>query len=141
MARVYMACGDYAKAEPLAQRALDLSKASDEDERSACLLDLAYLYRNQGRYSEAERFCLNGLALQQKLYYENHPHIGYTLRILSSIYREQGKYPQARRTLEDAVSIMRQSTLPDDQTMASFYADFGRLLTAHLLLTTHLLYT
>jgi hypothetical protein len=70
-----MACGDYEKAQPLAERALRLAKAKtgSDSEICSCTLDLAYLYGNQGRLTDAEAMCKQGLDLQKKLYYEDHP--------------------------------------------------------------------
>ena len=44
MARVYMAYGDYAKAQPLVERALTLARTTNasDSELSLCLLDMAY---------------------------------------------------------------------------------------------------
>jgi hypothetical protein len=50
MARVYMAYGEYAKAQPLAEKALTSAKRehSSDYELAMCLIDLATLYKNQG---------------------------------------------------------------------------------------------
>jgi len=100
MARVYMACGELEKARPLAERALELAgkTAATDRELSACLIDLACLYKSQGEFANAEDMCRNGLALQAKVYGEDHPYIAYTLRILSEIYREQGRFEQGAAT-------------------------------------------
>src|SRR3972149_8007825 len=114
MARVYMAYGDYAKAQPLTEQALTLAKTKNasEAEVCSCLLDLAYLYKHQGRLIDAEKMCDLALELQKKLYYKNHPFIAGTLKILASIYQEQAKYHQARSALDQAMSIMQTSHLP-----------------------------
>ncbi len=116
MARVYMAYGDYAKAQTFAEQALALArtKNASDSELCLCVIDLAYVYDNQGRLSEAERMCKLGLKLQQKVYYKKHPYIAYTLRILSSIYQGQGRYRDARLALERAMAIMLDSHSADD---------------------------
>jgi Tfp pilus assembly protein PilF len=48
IARFYMSGGDYAKAEKFANKAIDTalrSQQADED-TSACLIDLAWIYKN-----------------------------------------------------------------------------------------------
>ena len=102
MARVYIAGGNYAMAQPLAENALTLAKAKDDSdsELCKCLIDLAFLYKNQGRFSDAQEVCKLGLELQKKIYYKDHPYVAGTLRILSSIYQGQGKYHLARETLD-----------------------------------------
>ena len=132
VARVYMASGGYENARPYLVKALQLAKETDasDSEMSACMLDLAYLYKNQGRLVEAEATCVSGLELQEKAYSQNHPYIAYTLRILSEIYLEQARYKEAVETLERALTIVRGYSLEDDQELAPFKVDMARLLTA-----------
>ncbi len=132
MARVYMACGSYEKAQPLLERALNLAKKTNtaDSEMCACMIDLAYLYKNQGNMAEAETMCLQGLEMQQKVNGRNHPYVAYTLRILSEIYGRQARYDEAVGTLEQALTIMRGFTLEEDQDLAPFKVDMARLLAA-----------
>ncbi|HUT45826.1 MAG TPA: tetratricopeptide repeat protein [Sedimentisphaerales bacterium] len=132
MARVYMACGGYEKAQPLLERALNLAKKTKtaDSEMCACMIDLAYLYKNQSKLAEAETMCQRGLELQQKVNGQNHPYVAYTLRILSEIYGRQARYQEAVETLERALTIMRGFTLEDDQELAPFKVDMARLLAA-----------
>ncbi len=53
MARVYMAYGQYQKAQPLAEQALSQAKKDNIDGRelSACLFDLAYIYNKQNKFN------------------------------------------------------------------------------------------
>ncbi len=132
MARVYMASGGYEKARPFLERALNLAELTNasDSEMSACMLDLAYLYKNQGRLAEAETACLSGLELQEKAYSQSHPYVAYTLRILSEIYSRQARYQEAVDTLERAITIVRGYSLEDDRELAPFKVDMARLLTA-----------
>ena len=68
MARVYMAYGEYAKAQPLAEQALTLAKrnGAPNSELAMCLIDLATLYKSQDKLSDAEKMCKLGLKLQKK---------------------------------------------------------------------------
>lgn len=132
MARVYMASGSYAKAEPFLESALDLAKATNARDADvcACSLDLAYLYKNQGKLAEAETMCLSGLELQKNVYGPRHPHVALTLRILADIYRRQGRFQEATACLEQALAIMRAVENQDDPAMAPFKVDMARLLVA-----------
>ncbi len=132
LARVYMARGEYAKAEPLVQKALNDIRGNDsaDEQRCSCLIDLAWIYKNQGRLGEAERLCRDGLQMQRQLYYSDHPYIAYTLRILASIYQAQGSYTQAGIALDDAIAIMSKCHSADDPVIASFEVDVARLLVA-----------
>jgi len=133
MARVYMAYGEYEKAQPLVEQALASARKTNipDYELAMCLIDTACLYNKQNKLADAEKLCEQGLELQQKFLYENHPYIAYTLRILSSIYREQGKLYQAESALEKATAIMRSNNSEDDDyTMVSLEIDTAKLLVA-----------
>jgi tetratricopeptide (TPR) repeat protein len=132
MARVYMATGSYGKAQPLLENALDLARASNapDSEVCACTLDLAYLYKSQGKLAEAETTCLSGLQLQEKVYSPKHPYVAYTLRILGEIYRRQRRYREASDSLERAMTIMRGVSSENDPDMAPIEVDMARLLVA-----------
>jgi len=129
MARVYMAYGEYAKAQPLAEQALTLAKrnGASNSELAMCLIDLATLYKGQNNLSDAEEMCELGLKLQEKALYRNHPYVAYTLRTLSSIYSLQTKYSQAESTLDKAMSVMLDSHSANDKAMAPFFVDIGKL--------------
>jgi len=129
MARVYMAYGEYAKAQPLAEKALTLAKRehTSDYELGMCLIDLATLYKNQDKLVDAEKMCKLGLKLQKKVLYKNHPYLAYTLSTLSSIYCEQGKYYQSRSALDEAMAIMLDSHGADDKAMAPFFVDIAKL--------------
>ncbi len=132
MARVYMAYGEYEKAQPLAEKALTLAKAegASDSELAMCFIDLATLYSYQGKLVNAEEMCKVGLGLQKKTLYKNHPHLAYTLRTLSSIYYEQGEYSQANSALDEAVVIMLDIHAPEDRAMAPFYVDIAKTFVA-----------
>jgi len=131
MARVYMAYGKYAKAQPLVEQALALARAENDGdpEFGSCLIDLSFLYKLQGRLADAEEMCQKGLKIQQKIYFENHPYIAVTLQILSSIYEQQGDYQKAISTLNRAIAIMQESCQPKDPLLAPFYVAAGDLQT------------
>ena len=132
MARIYMACGDYAKAQPLAEQALIMAKDTNASNAELCssLIDLAYLYKDIGRLEDAESLCSLGLRLQEKVYYKDHPYIAYTLRILSDIYQGQGRYTEAQLTLDRAMDVMLKSHPADEPVMAPFLVDKAKLLAA-----------
>ncbi|MCH8120419.1 MAG: tetratricopeptide repeat protein [Planctomycetes bacterium] len=132
MARVYMAYGEYAKAQPLAELALTLAKREGacDSELAMCRIDLATLYKNQNKLLDAEKMCELGLKLQERALYKNHPYIAHTLRILSSIYQEQGRYRKARSALDKAMAVMLESHTENDKALAPFWVDIAGLLVA-----------
>lgn len=132
MARVYLAYGEYAKAQPLVEQALNVAKENNasESELAMCLIDLSVAYKQQGRLTEAEKACTMGLSLQQKVLYENHPYLAYTLRILSSIYLAEQKYQHADDALKKAMTIMLDSHQENDKGLVPFWVDIAELLVA-----------
>jgi tetratricopeptide (TPR) repeat protein len=132
MARVYMAYGEYTKAQPLAEKALIQARAEGaaDSELAMCLIDLATLYNYQGKLVDAEEMCKSGLELQKRTLYKNHPYLAYTSRTLSSIYYEQGEYSKAKSALDEAIVIMLDIHSTDDKAMAPFYVDMAKVLTA-----------
>jgi len=132
MARVYMAYGEYTKAQPLAERALTLAQKNCEpdSEIAMCLIDLATLYKSQNNLLDAEKMCKLGLELQKKALYEKHPYVAYTFRILGAIYQEQGKYDKAGSALDEAMAIMLDSHTENDRTLVPFWVDIAGLLVA-----------
>ncbi len=132
MARVYMAYGEYTKAQPLAERALTLAQKNCESdsELAMCLIDLATLYKNQNKLLDAEKMCKLGLKLQKKALYEKHPYVAYTFRTLGSIYQEQGKYDKAGTALDQAMAIMLDSHTENDKALLPFWVDIAGLLVA-----------
>jgi tetratricopeptide (TPR) repeat protein len=136
VARLYMSNGDYGKAEQFANKALNAAVKKEgantaaQEDTSSCLIDLVWVYKNQGRLLEAEKTCLLGLKLQQQTYYKDHPYIAYTLRILGSIYQAQGRYSAACEAFDRAMAIIRKCHTADDPVTASFEVDIARLLVA-----------
>jgi tetratricopeptide (TPR) repeat protein len=130
MARAYMAYGQFNKAMPLAEKALALAQQQDtpDQELANCLGDLAYIYNNLDRFTDAEQFCKLCIALQKKIYYDRHPFVAYSLRTLASIYQGQGKTAEAEEALQQAIDIMLESHPADDAVMAPFQVDFAKLL-------------
>ena len=129
MARVYIAYGEYEKAQSLMEQALaSARKANASDhELAMCLIDTACLYKKQNKLTSAEKMCTQGLKFQKKALSENHPYIAYTLRILASIYRQQGKLNKAGSALDNATNIMRNFHADDDYAMVSLEMDTAKL--------------
>jgi len=129
MAKVYMAFGNYAKAQPVVEHALNLAQTRNlgDKELALCLIDAAWLYKNQYKLAEAKRTCLLGLELQEKVYGADHPYIAYTLRILGSVYREQGEYTLAFSALDRAMAIAKKHSSPDSANLAAIKVDLAEL--------------
>ena len=59
------------------------------------LVDLASLYRSQGRYHEAEVLCTRALAIQDQTIGAKNPETIRTLKELAMVYRAQGRNREA----------------------------------------------
>ena len=131
MARVYMAYGEYKKAEPLARKALQAAKKQEDNnvELAMCMIDLATLCRFQGKLREARSVCEKGLKLQEDALFKNHPYVAYTLRNLACIHQAQGENEKAKEMLERAVEIMLESHSENDKALAPFWVDVAKVLT------------
>ena len=56
------------------------------------LINLADLYRKQGRYEQAEPIYLRALHLWEQKLGREHPQVAFPLTGLATLYREQGHY-------------------------------------------------
>ncbi|MDZ8087166.1 MAG: tetratricopeptide repeat protein, partial [Nostoc sp. DedQUE12b] len=70
--------------------------------------NLALLYYSQGRYSEAEPFYIQALALWRKLLGEEHPSLATSLNNLALLYGSQGRYSEAEPLLIQALDIFER---------------------------------
>ena len=108
--------GQYALAEPLLQKALDLRRnlLGDEHEDIAASLDqAASLYYYQGRYGEAEPLLQDALAIRKRLLGDEHPDVAQSLNNLALLYKNQGRYGEAEPLYQDALA-MRKRLLGDE---------------------------
>lgn len=130
MARVYMAYGQYDKAEPLVQQAFAVAEKNNlpDDQRLLCITDLAYIYCNTGKLEQAELKCAEGLQLLGQIYGDVHPHAAYILRTLAAVYQRQTRYDLAQSALEQAMDIMQKTIgLADPRAVAPFQIDLANL--------------
>lgn len=131
IARLYMAYGQYDKAEEFLLRALQDSRLdhSSDSEQAICIIDLATLYSYQDRLAEAEELFRRGLAAQQRTLGPEHPYVAYTLRNLTAVYIRQHRLDLAAQTLEWAFDIILKHHTPDNRILTPFYIDQAVLLT------------
>ncbi|HOL88251.1 MAG TPA: tetratricopeptide repeat protein [Anaerohalosphaeraceae bacterium] len=131
IARLYMAYGQYDKAEGYLLRALQHSRSDDvsDSERAICMIDLATLYSYQDRLAESEELFWRGLAAQQNALGPDHPYVAHTLRNLTAVYIRQHRLDRAAETLEWAFDIILKHHTPDNRIVTPFYIDQAVLLT------------
>lgn len=131
MARLYMAYGNYDKAQAAAQTAMIGAEKQnvDGEELAMCLIDLGTVYSYQDMLEESADLLSRGVQLQKKAV-GNHPYVAYTLQMLSDVYRREGQYGLAQDTLNEAFSIMTTFHSPQNREMLSFEASRAKLMTA-----------
>ncbi|NEP10634.1 MAG: tetratricopeptide repeat protein, partial [Symploca sp. SIO2C1] len=69
---------------------------------------LAYLYKLQGRYDEAEPLYLQALALLKKLFGHKHPNVAISISYLAGLYCSQGRYDEAELLYLQALALLRK---------------------------------
>ncbi|MDB9486591.1 tetratricopeptide repeat protein [Dolichospermum circinale CS-537/01] len=83
------------------------------------LNNLAVLYKNQGKYSEAEPLYLEALEMRRRLFTGDHPDVASSLNNLASLYYNQGKYSEAELLLLDALEMRKRLFTGDHPDVAS----------------------
>ena len=131
MARIYMAYGNYDKAQTIAETALAQAQRQNitGEELAMCLIDLGTVYSYQDMLEESADMLNKGIQ-QQKQSVGNHPYVAYTLQILSDVYCRAGQYDRAQETLDKALLIMSRYHKQQDREMLTFQASSAKLLAA-----------
>ena len=127
--------GDYAKAEPLLQEALEICRngiGNQHPDTVTSLSNLAALYRDMGKYAKAEPLLQEALQIRRKALGNQHPDTATSLDNLATLYRDMGKYAKAEPLYEEALQICRKvlgNRHPDTATslnnLAELYRDMG----------------
>jgi tetratricopeptide (TPR) repeat protein len=104
------------------------------------LNNLALLYHNQGRYSEAEPLYLDALKMRRRLFTNDHPDVASSLNNLALLYHNQGKYSEAELLYLEALEMTKRLFTGDHpdvaislNNLASLYYNQGKYSEAELL--------
>ncbi|WP_363268433.1 tetratricopeptide repeat-containing protein [Okeania sp. SIO2B3] len=94
---------------------------------------MALLYRDQGRYTEAEPLYKNSLAIREKVLGVDHPSVAESLNNLADIYSHQGRYSEAEPLLQRSLAIDEKALGAENPSIAislnnlgTFYHKQGR---------------
>jgi CHAT domain-containing protein/Tfp pilus assembly protein PilF len=118
LAELYRAMRDYAKAEPLFQRALKIRETAlgPEDLVTAMSLNsLALLYLDMGDYAKAEPLFQRSLKICEKARGPEHPDTASSLNNLAVVYENMGDYAKAEPLHQRALKI-REKALGHDHS-------------------------
>ena len=72
------------------------------------LSNLENLYREQGRYGEAETLSKRALAIYEKVLGRDHTNVATVLNNLESLYQEQGRYGKPKHSQNARWRSMRK---------------------------------
>jgi tetratricopeptide (TPR) repeat protein len=128
LADYYWGRAEYAKAEPLYQRAIAIRKnelGPDHPDTGTSLNHLADLYVDQARYEEAEPLYRRALALRENVLGPDHPETGTSLNNLGNLYRKQFRYAEAEPLYQRALAIFENTLGPDHPSTAVSLNNLG----------------
>jgi tetratricopeptide (TPR) repeat protein len=112
----------YAAAEPLYRRALDITEKALGPEHPATatsLNNLAALYDSQGQYAAAEPLYRRALAIREKASGSEHPDTATSLNNLAALYASQGQYAAAEPLYRRALAIREKALGPEHPATAT----------------------
>lgn len=118
------------EAEELQMRVIETRRrllGEEHPETLDSMINLANLYRRQGRGTEAEKLQVQAMEIRQKLLGEEHPDTLSSMRNLALTYQDQGRVTEAEK-LHVQVLKGRRAILGDEHpaTLVAM-ADFGYL--------------
>ena len=117
-----MYLGDYAKAEPLYQRALAIREKSlgpEHPDVAVSFNNLAILYSGLGDYAKAESLHQRALAIHEKSLGPEHPDVATALNNLAILYIYLGDYAKAEPLQQRALAIREKSLGPEHPFVAN----------------------
>jgi CHAT domain-containing protein/Tfp pilus assembly protein PilF len=107
LAAIYIDMGNYTKAEPLCQKALEIRQeilGENHPDYADSLDNLAALYHKMGNYTKAEPLYQKALEIRRKVLGENHPDYADSLDSLATLYVAISRQSQALDLLRESVS-------------------------------------
>jgi tetratricopeptide (TPR) repeat protein len=129
-ANVSMDAGQFADAEPGLRRVLEQrthAEGSDTPSVGAALNDLAWCLVQQGRFTDAEPFARQSVALFEKVSPEP-PELGASLDTLAEVERQLGRHDEAERDYRHAIVILRRFRPETDSLLISVLDHLATLL-------------
>ena len=108
--------GEYAKAEPLYQEALQICQkvlGPENPYTATSLNNLALLYQAMGEYAKAEPLYQEALRIRQKVLGPEHPDTATSLNNLAVLYWVMGEYAKAEPLLQEALRIRQKVLGPE----------------------------
>ena len=111
LASLYERMGEYVKAEPLYQRALEIDRnvfGEENPKTAASLNNLAGLYLQKGEYAKAEPLLQKTLEIRKEKLGPDHPETASSFNNLAALYVHMDEYAKAEPLYEHALEIERK---------------------------------
>lgn len=109
LANLYLLRGDYAKADPLLQEALDILDKSTEGPSqpiyAVCVYNTAAVHYRLGRYAEAEPIARRASELIKKSVGDKHLDYAMSLNARAEIHRAMGELRQSEALFRESLAI------------------------------------
>jgi hypothetical protein len=129
---------DKAEQEYLAAQEIREKRAGSEPSQRGFAMGLSpvslvFLYRNEGRFKDAENILEHGIELQIKYLGEKHRNVVESLTMLAGVYEQAGQkdptqYPQAEATYERAISLQESMVGAQHPQLLSLLRQYAQLL-------------
>lgn len=141
LARVLNAAGvyfieraDYASAEPVLRRALDIDRRHNGDDHPSVASDLVSLGRfltMTDRFEEAEEMLRRALAIDEKHLGVDHPSVARDLFHLGRLHHEADRFEDADKAFRRALEIDEKAHGPEHPEVCRDLIYLGKLLQDH----------
>ena len=115
------------------KQALEIQKKAlppDHPDLARSFNNLGSLYRDQGRYAEAEALYKQALEIRKKALPPDHPDLAASFHSLGNLYRDQGRYAEAEALYKQALEIHKKALPPDHPDLATSFNNLGSPLPA-----------
>jgi tetratricopeptide (TPR) repeat protein len=122
LAMLYLSMDDYAKAEPLFQRALKINEkvlGPDHPRTAWGLNNLGRIHLSIGDYAKAEPLFQRALKINEKALGPDHPDTATSLNNLGELYYSMGDYAKAEPLFQRALKISEKARGPDHPDTAT----------------------
>jgi CHAT domain-containing protein/tetratricopeptide (TPR) repeat protein len=137
LARNWWTKGDMAKAKPIAERAIEITRqqlGSDDPQTAWAIVTLGIVYRSSDEGAKAEEAIKQAIAITEKSLGADHPKLAEYHSLLGWQYLHRGDYADALSELQLSVAIADKSMGPEDfwwiavrHNLADFYSTQGDL--------------
>ncbi|MCH7725661.1 MAG: CHAT domain-containing protein [Planctomycetes bacterium] len=127
---LYQLMGDYANAEPLHQKSLEINRkvlGPEHENTALSMLTLGKLYSSMGDYVKAESLYQKSLEINRKVLGPEHPDTATNLNDLGMLYQSLGDYANAEPLLQKSFEIRTKMLGPEHPDTATSLINLGVL--------------